>query len=162
MRESSGRRVSAWPNWRMTGEETGWERCFCLTALSKCWKISWNRVQLDRLLIEYPYPLFQYCFRSFKYSKTFASSMSKTSHQGDLTPLIARSKEQVKKATWIKSEEKRKSKICGLLFYAVFQRLNIYRMPRIYYINHSLILLILEGWKRGDKVIKGFNPQLEN
>lgn len=30
---------------------------------------------------------------------TFASSMSKTSHQGDLTPLIARSNEQVKKAT---------------------------------------------------------------
>lgn len=29
--------------------------------------------------------------------------MSKTSHQGDLTPLIARSNEQVKKATWIKS-----------------------------------------------------------
>lgn len=30
---------------------------------------------------------------------TFASSTSKTSHQGDLTPLIAKSNEQVKKAT---------------------------------------------------------------
>lgn len=52
--------------------------------------------------------------------------------------------------------------MCGLLFYTVFQRLNIYRVSRTYYIKHSLILLILEGWKRGDKVIKGFNPQLEN
>lgn len=46
--------------------------------------------------------------RSSKSIHTFASSMSKTSHQGDLTPLIARSKEQVKKATWIKSEKKKK------------------------------------------------------
>lgn len=51
---------------------------------------------------------------------TFASSMSKTSHQGDLTPLIARSNEQVKNATWIKSEKK-KGNTCRLLFSAIFQ-----------------------------------------
>jgi hypothetical protein len=69
--------------------------------------------------------------------------MSKISHQGDLTPLIARSNEQVKNATWIKSGGKNRQILWVISFWNS-SKLNVYMNAICSTVNSWIVFPVKE------------------